>query len=134
MAKASSQDDPISLNEKNFVLDALNNGKRIDGRGFFDYRTLRIVFGVSSGCVQVQLGQTKYAVDEYPMKFVSLAFLFTTFPFRSRCRVVATTTCEVVAPYQDRPTEGFFRFDIEFSPMASPAFESGRYVSPRTEV
>lgn len=26
----------------------------------------------------------------------------------------------------ERPTEGFFHFNTEFSPMASPAFESGR--------
>jgi hypothetical protein len=37
--------------------------------------------------------------------------------------------CEVVEPYADRPTEGFFIFNTEFSPMASPSVEvGGRYV------
>jgi hypothetical protein len=69
---------------------------------------------------------THFENNELPFFFV-VTFLINYLPV---CRVVATTTCEVVTPYQDRPTEGFFRFDIEFSPMASPAFESGRYALP----
>jgi exosome complex RNA-binding protein Rrp42 (RNase PH superfamily) len=30
------------------------------------------------------------------------------------------------APFPDRPSEGSIRFNVELSPMASPAFEPGR--------
>lgn len=70
MAKSGAQDDLLSLNEKNFLLDALNAGRRVDGRGFYDYRTLRIVFGTAPGCVQIQLGQTKYEIS--PQRNISL--------------------------------------------------------------
>lgn len=35
-------------------------------------------------------------------------------------------TANLEAPYPDRPNEGPIRFNVEFSPMASPAFEAGR--------
>ena len=41
-------------------------------------------------------------------------------------------SCEVVRPYPDRPTEGFFKFNMSFSPMASPAF-GGRVSSQGIE-
>ena len=34
-------------------------------------------------------------------------------------------TASLEAPYPDRPNEGSVRFNVEFSPMASPAFEAG---------
>lgn len=43
-------------------------------------------------------------------------------------RVLACTTCEVVKPQPNRPTEGKVFFDVDLSPMASPAFEVGRLV------
>ncbi|XP_049848526.1 uncharacterized protein LOC126315317 [Schistocerca gregaria] len=99
MAKAESQrDDLVSSNEKQFIINAINEERRIDGRGIFDYRALKISFGSKWGSVQVQLGQT---------------------------RVLFVVSCEVVPPHPDRPTEGFFKFNIHFSPMASPAY-SGR--------
>ena len=61
MAKAESQyDDLISLSEKNFVINSIADSTRIDGRGLYDVRTLRISFGSTWGRVQVQLGATKY--------------------------------------------------------------------------
>lgn len=41
-------------------------------------------------------------------------------------RVVSVVAATLEAPYPDRPTEGALRFNVEFSPMASPAFEPGR--------
>lgn len=41
-------------------------------------------------------------------------------------RVVTAIAAELTAPYPDRPSEGSYRFNVEFSPMASPAFEPGR--------
>lgn len=41
-------------------------------------------------------------------------------------KVLAHATCEVATPFPDRPTEGMVRYNVELSPMASPAFEPGR--------
>lgn len=43
------------------------------------------------------------------------------------CRVMAQVSCELVAPKDSRPNEGIMFFNIELSPLASPAFEQGRY-------
>ncbi|KAF9304024.1 hypothetical protein BGZ74_002541 [Mortierella antarctica] len=88
-----------STNEREFVLAALKDGARIDGRKFYDFRTLRLSFGADYGAVEVQLGNT---------------------------RVLAKVSCEVIRPYADKPTEGFLVFNTELSPMASASFEVGR--------
>eukprot|EP01130_Rhizamoeba_saxonica_P016527 TRINITY_DN765_c0_g1_i3.p2 TRINITY_DN765_c0_g1~~TRINITY_DN765_c0_g1_i3.p2 ORF type:complete len:377 (-),score=102.55 TRINITY_DN765_c0_g1_i3:2002-3132(-) len=93
------RDDPISLNEQQFIKQAIAEQMRIDGRGLYDFRSLKITFGDSFGKVQVQLGRT---------------------------RILIVTSCEVVEPYPDRPTEGFFHFNINFSPMSSPIFDDSR--------
>ncbi|KAI1315646.1 hypothetical protein EDD11_000539 [Mortierella claussenii] len=88
-----------STNEREFLLSALREGARIDGRKFYDFRTLRLSFGDDYGAVEVQLGNT---------------------------RVLAKVSCEVIRPFQDKPTEGFLMFNTELSPMASASFEVGR--------
>lgn len=45
------------------------------------------------------------------------------------CRVLGQVSCELVAPKPNRATEGILFFNLELSPMASPAFELGRYVA-----
>ena len=52
--------DP-STNEREFLLAALKDGARIDGRKFYDFRTLRLTFGAEYGAVEVQLGNTRSA-------------------------------------------------------------------------
>jgi len=90
--------DPSNI-EKAFVLKALREGLRVDGRGPYDFRALIITFGSEYGHAEVQLGRT---------------------------RVLAKISCDVVRPYPDKPTEGLLVFNTELSPMASPAFEVGR--------
>lgn len=104
MARSSkgSKGEKLSLNEREFLLASLAEGRRLDGRGLYDYRTLKISFPYQPGYCEVQLGQT---------------------------RVYVVVRCEVVEPYADRPTEGFFIFNTEFSPMASASFEVGARVS-----
>ena len=74
-------------------------GIRVDGRTPEDMRSIEIKFGDKAGTVEVLLGRT---------------------------RVVATVTADIVPPYPDRPAEGMLSFFADFSPMASPHFESGR--------
>ncbi|KIW00609.1 uncharacterized protein PV09_07806 [Verruconis gallopava] len=96
------QEAKISVNEKTFILNALREGIRLDGRPLDAYRNIELSFGQEYGAVDVRLGKT---------------------------RVVVRISCEVVAPYPDRKFEGVFTITAEFSPMASPAFEAGRPTS-----
>lgn len=48
-----------SLNERQFVLQALNEGIRLDGRKFDQYRPLELAFGDQYGVAEVSLGKTK---------------------------------------------------------------------------
>lgn len=45
--------------EKNFVLEALKENLRIDGRNFESFRELEISFGEDYGLADVQLGKTR---------------------------------------------------------------------------
>jgi exosome complex component RRP45 len=89
----------VSTNERDFVLQALANNLRADGRRAFDFRSMKLTFGSRPGHLEVELGQT---------------------------RVFVALSAEIVDPQADRPGEGFYQFNTEFSPMASPTFEPGR--------
>uniref|UniRef100_A0A2D4NSB9 Exoribonuclease phosphorolytic domain-containing protein n=1 Tax=Micrurus surinamensis TaxID=129470 RepID=A0A2D4NSB9_MICSU len=95
------KETPLSNCEKRFLLRTIEERKRLDGRQCYDYRNLRISFGVDYGCCIVELGKT---------------------------RVLGQVSCELVSPKPNRATEGILFFNLELSPMASPAFEPGRYV------
>ena len=41
-------------------------------------------------------------------------------------RVMTAVVAALEPPFPDRPSEGSVRFNVELSPMASPAFEPGR--------
>ena len=49
-----------SVNEKAFVLQALRENIRIDGRGLNTFRDLTLTFGDESGVVDVKLGNTRW--------------------------------------------------------------------------
>jgi exosome complex component RRP45 len=98
MSKHSKKDD-ISLNEKNFMLKAMDEGLRADGRGLYDFRNLTVSFGENHGQVMIELGRTK---------------------------VFVTTSCEICEPLPDKPSEGFFVFNIQFSPISALKYEHGR--------
>ncbi|KAH6654179.1 ribosomal protein S5 domain 2-type protein [Truncatella angustata] len=88
-----------SLNEKAFLVQALQEGHRLDGREFEQFRKLELTFGDQYGVADVTLGKT---------------------------RVLAKVSAEVTVPYTDRPFDGIFTITTELSPMASPAFEVNR--------
>uniref|UniRef100_A0A3Q2YAX0 Exosome complex component RRP45 n=1 Tax=Hippocampus comes TaxID=109280 RepID=A0A3Q2YAX0_HIPCM len=87
------KETPLSNCERDFLLKAIQEKKRLDGRQTYDYRKLKIMFGTDFGCCFVELGKT---------------------------RVMAQVSCELVAPKENRPNEGIMFFNIELSPMASP--------------
>jgi len=51
--------DPTN-NEKSFILDALNQKLRIDGRDLDAFRELELSFGDDYGLADVRLGKTRY--------------------------------------------------------------------------
>ncbi|XP_050975065.1 exosome complex component RRP45 [Labeo rohita] len=93
------RDTPLSNCERRFLLKAIEEKKRLDGRQTYDYRNIKISFGTDYGCCIVELGKT---------------------------RVLCQVSCELVPPKDSRPTEGIMFFNLELSPMASPAFEPNR--------
>ncbi|XP_012877618.1 PREDICTED: exosome complex component RRP45 [Dipodomys ordii] len=93
------KETPLSNCERRFLLRAIEEKKRLDGRQTYDYRSLRISFGADYGCCIVELGKT---------------------------RVLGQVSCELVSPKLNRPTEGILYFNLELSQMAAPAFEPGR--------
>lgn len=92
--------DP-SNNAKAFLLQALREEVRLDGRAFEESRPLDLTFGEEYGVATVQLGKT---------------------------RVMVRVSSEVVKASADRKFDGVFTISTELSPIASPAFEVGRYV------
>nr|XP_021410616.1 exosome complex component RRP45 isoform X1 [Lonchura striata domestica] len=90
---------PLSNCERRFLLRAIQEKKRLDGRQCYDYRNIRVSFGADRGCCMVELGRT---------------------------RVLAQVSCELVPPKPSRPTEGVLFFNLELSPMAAPGLEPGR--------
>jgi hypothetical protein len=51
----------ISVNERAFIQQALQENIRLDGRAFDAFRSLKLTFGDEYGVADVQLGKTRYA-------------------------------------------------------------------------
>ena len=49
-----------SLNERAFVLEALREDTRLDGRAFDAFRNVDVSFGDEYGVADVKLGKTRY--------------------------------------------------------------------------
>lgn len=49
-----------SINEREFVLKALTEEQRLDGRKFDQYRDIELTFGDEYGVADVRLGKTRY--------------------------------------------------------------------------
>lgn len=93
-----AKDIEISTSEAKFLVEALKQNQRLDGRGFDELRDVKIELGRDYGDVTVSMGKT-----------------------RVHCRI----SCEITQPYEDRPFEGLFFISTEISPMAGPQFENG---------
>ncbi|KAI4148715.1 MAG: hypothetical protein LQ341_001490 [Variospora aurantia] len=94
-----------SINERAFILEALRENIRLDGRALDAFRNIELSFGDEYGVVDVQLGDT---------------------------RILARISATVTAPFPDRKFDGIFTVITELSPMASPAFEVGRQTETET--
>lgn len=87
--------------KKDFLCKLAEQGKRLDGRGFNDFRTIEIqtnVISKAEGSARVKIGNTQ---------------------------VIAGVKMDVGEPYPDSPNSGVMSTAAELIPMASPDFESG---------
>ncbi|GJP86246.1 hypothetical protein CLOP_g16291 [Closterium sp. NIES-67] len=89
----------VSANECDFILAAVREEQRVDGRKPFDYRSWDVSFGRDEGTAEVQLGNT---------------------------RVLASVSAALTLPFPDRPNEGSLAVFTELAPMADPRFVPGR--------
>lgn len=55
-----NKEAPLSIAERDFILNALREGVRLDGREADQLRPLNLSFGDEYGHVKVQLGKTRY--------------------------------------------------------------------------
>ncbi|KAL4971755.1 ribosomal protein S5 domain 2-type protein [Aspergillus desertorum] len=94
-----NKEAPLSIAERDFILDALREGLRLDGRGTDQFRPLTLSFGEEYGHVKVQLGKTS---------------------------LIVRISAEVAKPHDDRPFDGIFNIAMELTAMGSPAWENGR--------
>ncbi|KAL8912399.1 MAG: hypothetical protein Q9171_002585 [Xanthocarpia ochracea] len=94
-----------SNNERAFILEALHEDIRLDGRALESYRDIQLSFGDEYGAADVRLGKT---------------------------RVLARISTSLTAPFPDRKFDGIFTITTELFPMASPAFEVGRQTETET--
>ncbi|EPY84135.1 exosome complex component RRP45 isoform 1 [Camelus ferus] len=53
------KETPLSNCERRFLLRAIEEKKRLDGRQTYDYRNIKITFGTDYGCCIVELGKTR---------------------------------------------------------------------------
>lgn len=91
----------ISNLKREYILSLAREGKRLDKRGFSDYRDLVLETGVvekAEGSAYVSLGNTK---------------------------IIVGVKIDVTEPYPDIPEEGVLTVGAELIPMASPTFEAG---------
>uniref|UniRef100_A0A7S0YRU4 Uncharacterized protein n=1 Tax=Polytomella parva TaxID=51329 RepID=A0A7S0YRU4_9CHLO len=86
----------ISNNDRDFIVKALIDECRLDGRKPYDFRKIGFKFSLDGSTATISLGNT---------------------------RVMTVVTASLEAPSVGRPMEGMARFNVELSPMASPAFE-----------
>jgi len=87
--------------EEKYALELILKGKRIDGRKFDEFRKIEINKGIiknAEGSAGVKIGDTE---------------------------VIAGVKMNIGEPYADTPDEGILIVNSEFTPLASPDFESG---------
>lgn len=100
--------------QKDFLVDALAEGKRLDGRSRLEQRPFTLTFGPELGSVECRLGKTAC------VKLSSVQLI------QADSSVLAQVTATIVKPRDDKPYEGFLLINSEISPMASCVFEAGR--------
>lgn len=95
---------------RSYALELIERGRRVDGRGFEEFREIEIIPNIvkkAEGSAFVRFGNTK---------------------------VIAGVKMEITTPFADTPDEGTLKVSAEFTPLASPDFESGPPGEDATEL
>jgi exosome complex component RRP45 len=90
--------DPSNV-ERNFILEALSQNVRVDGRALNQIRNIELEFGDEYGSASLCMGRT---------------------------RVFVQISASVTKPSDNRKFDGVFTISTELSSLASPAYEVGR--------
>ena len=106
----------VSNVERAFILEALSQRDRVDGRSFDQFRQFDLDFGEEYGTATVRLGSTRY--DSFIMMSLQSS--------HAKPRVLVQVSAEVTKPLEDRKFDGIFTIVTELSPIASATFEVGR--------
>jgi exosome complex component RRP42 len=96
--------------KRDHIKKLIEDGKRLDGRGLDDFRTIEIkksVYATAEGSAVVSVGGTQVAAG---VKMI------------------------LGEPYSDMPNSGVLTTSAELGPLASPTFESGPPRPPAIEV
>jgi len=101
--QGNNGDEKMILNnvKEAYITDLIRKGKRADSRAPMEYRPIEVetnVFENCEGSAIAHLGDTK---------------------------VLAGVKIDVAEPFSDRPNEGVFMVNSEFTPSAHPQFEAG---------
>jgi exosome complex component RRP42 len=91
----------VPVIKRDYITKIAEQGKRIDGRGFDQYRTIEIetnVVNKAEGSARVKIGNTQ---------------------------VLCGIKMDIGEPFPDTPATGVMSTAAEFVPLASPDFESG---------
>lgn len=95
---------------ESYASDLLSSGKRIDGRKLDEFREIVVKQGIADkaeGSAMVNFGKTK---------------------------IIAGVKINLGTPFPDTPDEGMLIVNAEFTPLASPDFESGPPGEDATEL
>ncbi|WXG42889.1 MAG: exosome complex protein Rrp42 [Promethearchaeati archaeon SRVP18_Atabeyarchaeia-1] len=91
----------VSEIERNYIISIVDKGKRLDSRGFEDYREIKVetdIIKKAEGSALVTLGDTK---------------------------VLVGVKADIGAPFPDTPDRAVLTVNAEFTAGASPLFEPG---------
>jgi hypothetical protein len=75
VVRKMSKEASLSVAEREFILEALQQDVRLDGRGLDQFRPLKISFGDEYGHVKLELGKTRY-VHRYCYIFIQRCKIF----------------------------------------------------------
>lgn len=100
------KDKSISTLERDFVVESISAGQRIDGRRLTDSRHVNVLLGPTWGFAEVSFDKTL---------------------------VVASTTAEAITPPSERSNEGTLSISVDLSPTSSEiAARDALYRSPQS--
>lgn len=89
----------ISLNEENLLIESLRRGIRFDNRKLDEIRQPQVKLFDENGYVELEWGLSKLAIR---------------------------VSCDLVKPFEDRPSEGLLTINNEISSMSSIKFDNER--------